>query len=84
MVPLLILIGIGFSLVDITGVIVMAIIVITNIAMIIATRTNSPIHDMLANTVAVDMASQLIFNTPEEVLAYKQRVHAEMVDKSEY
>lgn len=84
MVPLLILIGIGFSLVDITGVIIMAIIAITNIAMVIATKTNSPIHDMLANTVAVDMSSQLIFDTPEEVLAYKQRIHAEMVDKADY
>lgn len=84
MVPVLIIIGIGFGLVNIVGVVVMAIIVITNIAMMVASKTNSPIHDMLANTVAVDMASQLIFDTPEDMLAYKQKIHAEMAEKAEY
>ena len=39
---------------------------------------------MLASTVVVDLASQMIFDSPEDVLAYKQKVHAEAVDKADY
>ena len=42
------------------------------------------IYDMLANTVTVDMASQMIFDSPEALLEYKQRVHAEAVERAEY
>ena len=34
----------------------------------------------MAGTVTVDMASQMIFDTPEQLLAYKQRIHTEAVN----
>ena len=42
-----------------------------------------PLHDLLAQTVAVDMASQLIFDSPEDLLEYKKRLHAEDAEKRE-
>ena len=84
MIPILILIGIGFGLIGIMGPIIILLVIVCNIIMVIATKTNSPIHDMLANTVTVDMTSQLIFDTPEALLEYKQKVHAEMAEKADY
>ena len=66
------------------GPVIILLILVMNLGMIIATRTRSPIHDMLANTVAIDFASQMIFDTPEALLEYKQRIHAEMAEKKEY
>jgi uncharacterized RDD family membrane protein YckC len=84
MVPVMIFIGIRFNMLGLIGLIIALLVIISNIIMVIITKTNSPIHDMLASTVTVDMATQLIFDTPEAMLEYKQRVHAEMAEKSEY
>ena len=84
MVPVMILIGIRFGMFGILGLIIACLVVLTTLLMVIITKTNSPIHDMLASTVTVDMATQLIFDTPEAMLEYKQRVHAEMAEKAEY
>ncbi len=54
------------------------------IALPIITRTNALIHDKLACTAAVDMASQMIFNTHEELMAYKAKVHAEKVAQQRF
>lgn len=43
-----------------------------------ATSTNSLIHDLLSGTVVIDMPSQMIFNSEEEMLAYRQSINAEM------
>lgn len=84
MVPIMLLLMTAFGAVGIVGIGVIALILITNVVMIIITKTNSPIHDLLANTVAVDISSQMIFDTPEELLAYKQKVHAEAVERADY
>ena len=64
--------------------VVMLLVIVGNLIMMIATRTNSAIHDQLSHTVAVDMASQLIFDSPEALLEYKQKLHAEAAEKAEY
>lgn len=84
MVPVLIIIGLMFGLVGFAGPVVILLILITNVAMFIATKTRSPIHDMLANTVTVDLASQMIFDTPEALLEYKQKIHEEEANKAQY
>ena len=53
-------------------------------ALIIKTRTNSTIHDMLAYTVVVDKESQLIFESKEAMLEYKNKIHAEETEKKLY
>ena len=42
------------------------------------------LHDLMANTVAIDLASQMIFDTPEAMIAYKEKVHAEMAARESY
>ena len=84
MVPLMILIGLGFGVMGIVGVAVLLIIWITNVVLVIKTDTRSTVHDMLSSTVCIDLSSQMIFENEEAALAHKQRVHKEMVDRAEY
>lgn len=84
MVPVLMVIMIYFGAIGMVGVIVIGLILIFNIALLIATKTNSAIHDAISQTVTVDFTSQLIFETPEALLEYKQRIHAEEAGKAAY
>ena len=83
MVPVFILIMLYFDLMGIVGIAVLAGIAILQLVLLIVNKTRTPIHDLLAHTVTVDLQSQMIFDTPEELLEYKQARHAEMVERSE-
>jgi ABC-type uncharacterized transport system permease subunit len=52
--------------------------------LLIATRNNLSIHDILANTIAVDYASQRIFDSTEALVEYKKKLHAEEAEKQPY
>ena len=84
MIPVLICIMIFFNTIGIVGMLILGLILLLQIILIISTHTNSCIHDVLAKTVVVDMASQLIFDTEEELIAYKNKVHAEKVARQTY
>ena len=84
MVPLMMLLWIFTGRAGILSLIIIALIFIGNIIMMSITRTNSAIHDMLANTVTVDMASQLIFDSPEALLEYKKEIHRQAAERAEY
>ena len=53
---------------------------VLQIGVMIATKTNSSIHDLLSDTVVVDFACQQIFDTEEELIAYKQAQHEKEVN----
>ena len=82
MIPVLICIMIFFNTIGVVGTLILGLILLLQIILMISTHTNSCIHDLLAKTVAVDMHSQLIFETEEELIAYKNKVHAEKVKLS--
>ena len=82
MLPILIVIMVLFGVMGILGSALVLVLLIVQIAMFAATKTNSVIHDKLARTVTVDIASQLIFDSPEELLEYKKRIHDEKVQNS--
>ncbi len=82
--PVLVVIMIYFNAVNVVGVILIGLLLVIQVALLIATRNRTPIHDLLAQTVTVDMQSQLIFDSPEALLAYKKRLHAEEVAKADY
>ncbi len=54
------------------------------IGLLIKTKNNSAIHDILAYTVTVDLASQMIFDSKEALIEYKNKVHAEEAEKKPY
>ena len=81
MIPVLVALMIFFYAINLLiGLAVVAAILIAQAVFLIGTKTRSLLHDKLARTVTVDFASQLIFDTPEELLAYKQKLHAEKVE----
>lgn len=79
MVPVLVIMMIILGTIGILGPAIVMGIVAIQAGCMIATSTNSAIHDLLANTVVVDISSQMIFGSESELLAYKQRLHAEHV-----
>lgn len=84
MIPLYICLMIFFGSIGVIGPAVLLVIAIAEIVLIIRSGTCSLIHDALASTVAVDLASQMIFDTPADLIAYKQRIHAEEAARSPY
>ena len=48
----------------------------------IFTKNRQPIHDILAYTVVVDMQTQMIFDSEEQLLEYKKNNHLEEVKNS--
>ena len=80
LVPVFIVIMTILGVTGIVGIAVLAAIILSQIVAVIATKAHTPIHDMMASTVAMDMASQMVFESPEALLAYKQRLHEQMVN----
>ena len=78
MIALVIVAGAG-----IMGILALFLLIIFEIALLIRTDYNSTIHDLLSYTVAVDLASQMIFESDEEMVAYKNRIQAELASRDE-
>ena len=72
MFPLFMLIMIYFGALGIVGVITILLLLGLQIGVMIYTKTNSAIHDLLCDTVVVDFASQMIFETEEALMTYQQ------------
>ncbi len=84
MVPILILTMIFFNVIGLLGTIILGLLLLLQIILVIATKTNSLLHDILAKTVVIDLPSQRIFKDGAELLAYKQELHAEEVARQSY
>jgi len=83
--PVYILLMFVFKMVGGVGLIVLALFALLQVFTLIYTKnTNSAIHDLISDTVVVDMASQMIFENEEELMAYKTGLHAEEVAKKGY
>lgn len=84
MVPVLILVMIFFNMIGLTGTIVIGLLLLLQIILFCATKRNSLIHDLLADTVVVDFASQMIYDTEEDLIEAKKKAAAEKVNKASY
>lgn len=85
MVPVMLLTMVFWGILSVgVGLLVVALMLLLQVVLLFVSRNNSTIHDCLAHTVAIDLQSQMIFDTEEELIAYKKRVHEEMVNRSSY
>lgn len=84
MIPVLSVVMIYFGLGGLFSIVMIFGILLLQITFILTSRARTPIHDKLAHTVTVDLASQMIFDTPEAMLEYKKRIHEESVKGAEY
>ena len=84
MVPVYILLMIIFGDLGAIGTLLLGLFLILEIAVFAATKTRSTVHDLVSDTVVVDMASQMIFESEEALLEYKTKLHEEMANRQEY
>lgn len=84
MIPVLIVMMIWFGILGLEGTLVLLGIVLVQVLMLILNRKRQVIHDALATTVAVDIASQMIFPDREAMIAYKEKMHAEKAARAVY
>lgn len=84
MVPLLMVFMLLFTDAVLIPLAIVLLVLLLQIVMIITTKTNSFLHDVLSSTVVVDFQSQMIFNSVEDLNAYKLRIHSEEAKKADY
>ncbi len=85
MLPVFSVILVVFGGAGVFGVIMLGVILLAQtISLLVTRRTRSALHDLLSDTVTVDLASQLIFETEAELIKYKEEQHAKMVERSPY
>ena len=84
MLPIYILLMTLTAGLGIVGWLLLAVLLIAQIVCVAITRTNALIHDVLASTVAVDLASQQIFEDMEDRNNYIKAVHAERAARADY
>ena len=63
---------------------ILVVILVVNVVVYIKSDKSSLLHDEMAMTIAVDLQSQMIFNTEEELIAYKEEQAAQAVGKQGY
>ena len=84
MIPVMIVLMIALGTIGVVGPSIVSLLLLVQLVMLIVTRNNTAIHDFLSHTVVVDLNSQMIFDTPEDLIAYKQRIAAEKAAKQDY
>ena len=84
MIPVMMVLMLFFGTIGTVGWIIVGAIGIVQVALLITTRERCMIHDKLANTVTVDLPSQMIFKTQEDLIAYKEKVAAEKAANQVY
>lgn len=84
MIPILIILMIFWGTIGIVGPLVIVGILLLQLILLATSRTNSVIHDRLSDTVVVDMESQMIFDTEDDLIEYTKRLHAEKASKQVY
>ncbi len=84
MIPVYIIILLFWGSMGIAGTLILGALLLGQLICLSVTRTNSAIHDLLAGTVVVDIASQKVFETTEDLLAYTKRIHADRARRQDY
>ncbi len=82
MVPVLIVIMIYFNSIGIIGGVILLLLFILQAVCFFISGTYSLIHDLLAKTVVVDMATQMIFDTEEQMIKYKAEAAAAQAERA--
>lgn len=84
MVPICIVFMIFWGILDFTGTLILFGLLTAQLLLLALTRTNAMIHDLIAGTVVVDYASQKIFRTTEDLIAYQAKIAAERSARQTY
>ena len=84
MVPVYVVLMIFFNVTGLLGTALLGGLLIAQILIMALNRNNSLIHDLLAGTVVVDVASQMIFRSTQDLIDYKTRISREQANRQNY
>ena len=84
MIPVYILLMLFWGIAGLAGTVLLAALLLAQLICLLASRRNAALHDLLAGTAVADMSGQVIFNSTEELIEYKKRIHAEHAARQEY
>lgn len=84
MIPAYIIMMLFLGTANILGLAIIAGLFIGQCICLAVTRNNSAIHDLMAGTVVVDMPSQMIFDTEQDLIDYQKKIHAEQAARQDY
>ena len=84
MLPAYLIILLYFGSLGLAGLIVLFGLLITHLCLMAFSRNHGGIPDQMAATVQVDLASQKVFKTTEDLLEYTKRIHAERAQRQDY
>lgn len=84
MIPVYLILMMFWGIMDVTGTLILCGMGIAQIVIYKVTRTNSQIHDLLAGTAVVDVSSQRIFASTEDLLRYQNQIAAERAARQDY
>ncbi len=77
MIPVSLLLMLYFGTLGLTGTVVLLAMGALQLILLLATYRHTPLHDLLAGTVEIDLPSQMIFDSREALIAYKEKMQAE-------
>lgn len=84
MIPVLVVQMLLFNVTGLLGTLLVLCLAVVQVVCLVATKTNSAIHDLLADAVTVDLGSQMIFATEEDLVEYKKQISADQANQSKY
>ncbi len=84
MIPVAILLMLFWGTMDRTGTLILFALLTGQVVCLAVTRGNAAIHDLLAGTLVVDISSQMIFRTTEDLIAFQKQVAAERAARQTY
>ena len=84
MIPVYVLLMLFFNVTGLEGTLLLAALLVAQVLIMALNRNNSLIHDLLAGTVVVDVASQMIFRSTQDLIDYKKKISREQSDRQSY
>lgn len=84
MIPVYLIIMLVFGTIGGVAVLVIGLLGLTQLIVLIVSRNNALIHDLFAGTVAVDLSSQRVFESTEDLIEYQKKIAAERAARQPY
>ena len=84
MIPVYVVLMIFFNVTGLGGTLLLGGLLVAQILIMAFNANNALIHDLLAGTVVVDVASQMIFRDTQDLIDYKKKLSREQADRQSY
>jgi uncharacterized RDD family membrane protein YckC len=84
MIPIYMILMFLWGTLSATAVLILMLLLMVQLILVLVSRNHSAIHDLLAGTVTVDYASQMIFRSTDDLIDYQKKLAAEEAAREEY